>query len=328
MIGCNIAHTQHDVAPSTADGFLADVLRGLSTRHKHLPCKYFYDEAGSRLFERICSLPEYYPTRAELEILARDGRQIAARIGPNCLLVEFGSGSGIKTRVLLDRLAAPAAYIPVDISREQLLASARALVRDYPGLEVRPVCADFTLPFEIPPIGSAARKRVVYFSGSTIGNFPPDKARQLLRQTARLCGAGGGMLLGADLKKDPRLLHAAYNDGQGVTAAFNLNLLVRINRELGADFRVEHFWHHALYNPRKGRIEMHLVSSIDQRVRIADHQIFIAEGEPICTEYSYKYSVADLNELAAASGFAVEQLWIDESRCFCVLYLAVRTNGV
>jgi len=326
MIGGNGAHIPHDLA-ATVDGFRGDVLRGLSAPHKELPCKYFYDETGSRLFERICALPEYYPTRVELAILARDGREMAERLGPDCLLVEFGSGSSVKTRALLDRLPAPAAYIPVDISREQLLASARALVRDYPGLEVRPVCADFTHPFEIPAIGRPARKRVVYFPGSTIGNFAPDQARQLLARTARLCGPNGGMLLGADLKKDPRLLDAAYNDRQGVTAAFNLNLLIRINRELGADFRVEHFWHHALYNPREGRIEMYLISRRDQHVRVADQQIFLAEGEPICTEYSYKYSVADLNELAAASGFAVERLWTDESRYFCVSYLAVRTNG-
>ena len=255
MIGGNGAHLLHDVAP-TADGFRADVLRGLSAPHKELPCKYFYDERGSRLFERICTLPEYYPTRTELAILGRDGREMAERLGPHSLLVEFGSGSSVKTRALLDRLETPAAYIPVDISREQLLASARALIRDYPDLEVRPVCADFTLPFEIPAVSRPACKRVVFFPGSTIGNFPPDKARQLLTRAARLCGTNGGMLLGADLKKDPQLLHAAYNDSQGVTAAFNLNLLVRINRELGADFRVEQFWHHALYNPIEGRIEI------------------------------------------------------------------------
>lgn len=326
MIGGNGAHLPHDLA-SAADSFRADVLRGLLEQHKELPCKYFYDETGSRLFERICALPEYYPTRAELAILGRDSREMAERLGPNCLLMEFGSGSSVKTRALLDCLAAPAAYIPVDISREQLLASARALVRDYPDIEVRPVWADFTLPFEIPAVSRPARKRVVYFPGSTIGNFSPHQARQLLTRTARLCGPNGGMLLGADLKKDPRLLHAAYNDREGVTAAFNLNLLVRINRELRADFRVEHFWHHALYNPREGRIEMYLVSRLDQHVRVGDREIFLAEGEPICTEYSYKYSVADLNEMAAASGFAVERLWMDESKYFCVLYLTVRAGG-
>ncbi len=326
MIGNGCALDSQALAPVT-DGFLADVLRGLSAHHKELPCKYFYDETGSRLFERICALPEYYPTRAELAILKRDSREMAARMGPDCLLVELGSGSGVKTRALLDHLVAPVAYVPVDISREQLLASARALVRDYPAIEVRPLCADFTLPFEIPAVGRPARGRMVYFPGSTIGNFSPEQARHLLTRMARLCAPNGGMLLGADLKKDPRMLHAAYNDRQGVTAAFNLNLLVRINRELGADFGVERFWHHALYNPREGRIEMYLVSRLDQRVRVGDREIFLAEGEPICTEYSYKYSVADLTALAAASGFAVEQSWMDESRYFCVLYLAARTDG-
>jgi len=325
MIGTNCA-VEND-APTTA-GFRADVIRGLSERHKELSCKYFYDEKGAQLFERICTLPEYYPTRAELAILARHGREMAEHIGPDCLLVEFGSGASVKTRALLDRLTTPAAYIPVDISREQLLETARSLIRDYPGLEVRPVCADFTLPFDLPAISRPARKRVVYFPGSTIGNFPPDKARQLLGRAARLCAPNGGMLLGADLKKDPRLLHAAYNDRQGVTAAFNLNLLVRINRELCGDFRPGQFWHHALYNPLEGRVEIYLVSRLDQYVNVAGHRFFLAEGEPICTEYSYKYSATDLNELASASGFTVEQLWMDESRYFCVLYLTVNGNEV
>ncbi|HTY54356.1 MAG TPA: L-histidine N(alpha)-methyltransferase [Candidatus Binataceae bacterium] len=321
MIGINGAL---DVREPTTDGFREDILSGMSRPHKELPCKYFYDERGSQLFERICTLPEYYPTRTELAIVARHGREMAARLGPDCLLVEFGSGSSLKTRSLLDVLSSPAAYVPVDISREQLLDTARSLIRDYPGLEVRPVYADFTEPFEIPAINRPVRKRVVYFPGSTIGNFPPDKARQLLARAARLCGPNGGMLLGADLKKDPRLLHAAYNDRQGVTAAFNLNLLVRINRELGANLNLDQFWHHALYNPIEGRVEIYLVSRVDQRVTIADRQFFLAEGEPICTEYSYKYNAADLHQLAAASGFAVEQIWMDESRFFSVLYLAVR----
>jgi L-histidine N-alpha-methyltransferase len=323
MIGTNGATQESRL---TTDSFRDDILRGLSAAHRELPCKYFYDATGAELFERICKLPEYYPTRAELAILASHGNEMADRLGPDCMLIEFGSGSSTKTRALLDRLKSPAAYVPVDISREQLLDTARSLIRDYPGLEVRPVYADFTLPFEIPASNQPSRKRVVYFPGSTIGNFDPDKAHELLRRAARLAGPGGGMLLGADLKKDPRLLHSAYNDRQGVTAAFNLNLLVRINRELRGNFRVDQFWHHALYNPLEGRVEIYLVSRQDQRVDVADHQFFIAEGEPICTEYSYKYSVADLTELAADAGFAVEQLWTDKARYFCVLYLAVRSN--
>ena len=301
-------------------------MRGLSAHHKELPCKYFYDETGSRLFERICALPEYYPTRAELAILKRDSREMAARMGPDCLLVELGSGSGVKTRALLDHLVAPVAYVPVDISREQLLASARALVRDYPAIEVRPLCADFTLPFEIPAVGRPARGRMVYFPGSTIGNFSPEQARHLLTRMARLCAPNGGDAARRRLEERSPDAARRLQRSEGVTAAFNLNLLVRINRELRADFGVERFWHHALYNPREGRIEMYLVSRLDQRVRVGDREIFLAEGEPICTEYSYKYSVADLTALAAASGFAVERSWMDESRYFCVLYLAARTE--
>jgi dimethylhistidine N-methyltransferase len=311
-----------DTSPSTA-AFRADVLRGLSAPQKELACKYFYDEAGSELFERITHLEEYYPTRTELAIMRRHARDMAALIGPRCLLVEFGSGSSQKTRLLLDHLVEPLAYVPIDVSSEHLRRSAAALAADYPSVEVLPICADFTRPVEVPARAAPAARRVIYFPGSTIGNFTLPEAQRLLRQSARWCGAGGAMLLGADLKKDPRLLHDAYNDRLGVTAAFNTNLLARINRELGADFPLHEFWHHAFYNSSEGRIEMHLVCKRAQKVRVAGREFTLAEGESIRTEYSYKYSPADLDGLARSSGLRVQGDWTDGRGYFCVLYLTV-----
>ena len=303
--------------------FRADVLHGLSAAAKAIPSKYFYDEAGSKLFDRVCELEEYYPTRIELAIMERHADEMADLAGPSCLLIEYGSGSSVKSRLLLDRLAAPAAYVPVDISREHLRASAAALARAYPRLEVLPVCADFTRPLDLPAPGRQARRRVVYFPGSTVGNFTPEEAAHLLRRTARLGGPGSGMLLGVDLKKDPAVLHAAYNDWQGVTAAFNLNLLTRINRELGADFQTERSGTTPFTTPREGRIEMHLISRGEQRVRIGQRVFPLAEGEAIRTEYSYKYSPADLRRLAAAGGYEVRRLWTDERNYFSVAYLTI-----
>ncbi len=308
-----------DLAP--ADDFRADVLRGLAVPAKELPCKYFYDDAGSRLFERICELPEYYPTRTELGIMRRHVGAMAAELGPDCLLIEYGSGSSVKSRLLLEHLQRPAGYVPVDLARTALVGSATALAGHFPDLDVRPVCGDFTRPLPLPALPRRPRRRVVYFPGSTIGNLTADEAAALLRQTARLCGPGGGMLLGADLKKDPAVLHAAYNDAQGVTAAFNLNLLARINRDLDGDFRLDRFWHHAFYNAPAGRIEMHLVSRTEQRVGVGEASFALAEGETIRTEYSHKYSPADLGRLAAAGGFAVRRTWVDDRRYFAVLYL-------
>ena len=303
--------------------FRADVLRGLSAAVKAIPCKYFYDEAGSKLFDRICELEEYYPTRTELTIMEQHVQEMADLAGPACLLVEYGSGSSVKSRLLLDRLETPAAYVPVDISREHLRSSASALARAYPHLEVLPICADFTQPLDLPVPALPFRRRLIYFPGSTIGNFTPAEAIRLLRRTAQLGGPGSGLLLGVDLKKDPQILHAAYNDRRGVTAAFNLNLLERINRELGADFQTAQFWHHASYNPREGRIEMYLISQREQRVRIGSQAFTLAEGEAIRTEYSYKYNSADLRHLAKAGGYEVRRVWTDERNHFCVAYLIV-----
>jgi dimethylhistidine N-methyltransferase len=302
---------------------LAEVLAGLGRRRKRLPCKYFYDAEGSRLFDRICELDEYYLTRTELAIMHRHAGEMAAAIGDRALLIEYGSGSSTKTRVLLDRLTSPAAYVPIDISGDHLSQSAHSLAHAYPHLDVLPVCADYTTRFHVPEPDVSATRRVVYFPGSTIGNFEPDDALAFLRRIARVCGPGGGLLIGVDLKKDPSVLHAAYNDAQGVTAAFNLNLLARLNRDLGADFDVSAFAHYAFYNPRRGRIEMHLVSRAPQRVRIDGETIPFADGESIFTESSYKYAMLDFTDLAKRAGFNSEQVWTDAQRRFSVHYLVV-----
>jgi L-histidine Nalpha-methyltransferase len=312
------------ILDAVSERFRADVLKGMRARHKELPCKYFYDETGSALFEQITNLEEYYLTRTELAIMHRHAREMATLLGPRCLLVEYGSGSSLKTRLLLERMREPSAYIPVDVSEEFLHSSAEALSQEFPELEVIPLCADFTRPFNLPMPTLPAKRRVVYFPGSTIGNFEPDETLALLRQTAILCGRGGGLLLGADLRKDPRIIEAAYNDLQGVTAAFNRNILVHINRELGANFAVEQFAHRAFYNSSAGRIEMHLVSLQGQTVHIGDAEFHLAEGESIRTEYSHKYGFGDLVHLATRSGFEVQRLWTDEKKYFSVLYLTVQ----
>jgi dimethylhistidine N-methyltransferase len=302
--------------------FRADVLRGLRSATKELPCKYFYDAAGAQLFEEICTLDEYYLTRTELAIMQRHAPAMAHLLGPNCLLIEYGSGTSIKTRLLLDHLSQPAAYVPIDISGVHLQETALRLRRQYPRLVIVPLCADFV---DLPalPIDPKAHK-VVYFPGSTIGNFTPGEATRLLRRTAQMCGPGGGLLLGADLQKDPRVHHAAYNDTKGITAAFNLNLLKHINRELDADFRLDRFWHHAPYNPREGRVEMYLISRERQAVHAADEEFILAKCEPIRTEYSYKYTMNDLADIATSAGFEVRQHWNDEQDYFTVQYLVVR----
>ncbi len=309
--------------PTQTDTFRADILTGLQRPQKQLPAKYFYDAAGSWLFDRITELDEYYLTRTELRIMRRDADRMAARCGPQCLLVELGAGSLVKVRLLLDRLYRPAGYVPVDVSGNHLHAAAETLVRDYPNLAVLPVCADFTQDFPLPDV--AADRRVVYFPGSTIGNFDPAEVETLLRRIARLVGRGGGLLLGVDLQKDPRVIEAAYNDRQGVTAAFNRNLLARINRELAADFDLDAFQHRAFYNRARSRIEMHLVSLSDQRVRIGDAEFQFRAGETIHTENSYKYNLAELNYRAARSGLRMDNVWTDEQDYFAVLYFA--TDG-
>ncbi|MBY0515167.1 MAG: L-histidine N(alpha)-methyltransferase [Gemmataceae bacterium] len=318
--------TNTELAACPTDRFRADVLAGLSRPRKRLPAKYFYDAAGSRLFDRITELPEYYPTRTELGILRTHAGEMARRCGPRCLLIELGAGSLTKVRLLLDRLDRPASYVPVDVSGDHLRSAAAALADDYPALDVAPVAADFTRPFAVPDV--AAARRVVFFPGSTVGNFDPPAAEALLRRVARLVGPGGGLLLGIDLRKAPAVLERAYNDAAGVTAAFNRNLLVRVNRELGADFAPEAFRHAAFYADARSRVEMHLVSTAPQRVRVGGAAFDFRAGETIHTENSYKYDVAAFAARAAGCGLRLETTWTDARRYFAVLYLsAVPARG-
>lgn len=314
-----------DLHPSTGS-FLANVMEGLTNGRKRLSCMYFYDRRGSELFDQICETDEYYLTRTELAITEANASEMASLIGVQSVLIEFGSGSSLKTRLLLDRLEALVAYVPVDISKGHLLAAARALAIDYPHIPVRPVCADFMEPLTLPDGLDPSARRVVYFPGSTIGNFPPTKARKCLAQVAKLCGPGGGLLLGTDLKKDRARLEAAYNDADGVTAAFNLNLLARINRELGADFQCDQFQHKSEYNEDRGRIESSLVSLGDQVVTLGEAQISFDKGEEIVTEYSQKYSRDDIDALARVAGFEVSKVWTDPQRLFSVQFLTVRSR--
>jgi dimethylhistidine N-methyltransferase len=309
------------IAKRTNEQFLADVLTGLSRPQKRLPAKYFYDAAGSRLFDRITQLDEYYLTRTELEIMRAHSSAMAARLGPRCLVIEPGAGSLVKVRLLLDALDRSAGYVPIDVSGAHLQRAVEELATVYSKLEVVPLVADFTRPFEIPSI--ASRRRVVYFPGSTLGNFDPPDADALLRRMAQIVGPGGALLLGVDLRKDASVLEPAYDDARGVTAAFNRNLLVRINRELGADFDPTAFRHRAFYNHSRSRIEMHLVSRTDQRVVIGDREFAFAADESIHTENSYKYDLAEFARRAVKCGLRVDQSWTDERRYFAVLYLSV-----
>jgi dimethylhistidine N-methyltransferase len=310
----------HNPSPVQTASF-EEVMRGLRSPQKELPCKLFYDERGSELFEQITLLDEYYPTRAELRIMRTAGADIAAQLGPDCLLFEFGSGSSTKTRILLDHLERPAGYVPIDISRELLLESAAALTRAYPGLRVVPVCGDYNATLQFPAQLPAGRRRVAYYPGSTIGNFVPEDARRFLARLAELCGRDGGLLIGVDLKKDPLMLHRAYNDALGVTADFNRNILVRLNREFGADFVLDQFRHYAFYNPVFDRVEMHLVSLVEQNVRLRGVNIHFDRGESIWTEASYKYNPPEFRALAGSAGWRVERIWTDDRGLFSVQYL-------
>lgn len=312
--------TLHDYEPQAGD-MRAEVLAGLTTNPKTLPCKYFYDERGSELFDAICELPEYYLTRTELAIMQSHAAEMATVLGARVLLVEPGSGTSAKTRLLLDKLHWPCAYVPVDISREHLIKAADQLNRHYPDLEVLPVCADFSQAFALPAPHHPAARTVIYFPGSTIGNFEPDATVALLEQLLRLAGRKGALLIGVDLNKDRTMLEAAYNDAAGVTAAFNLNLLARLNRELRSDFDTSRFRHRAVFNPAEGRIEMHLDSLENQTVNIADETVHFRTGESIITEYSYKHTLPGFAALAAQAGWKVQQVWTDDRRWFSVQYL-------
>lgn len=303
--------------------FAGDLIRGLGCKPKEIPCKYFYDARGSELFDRICRLPEYYQTRTEMALLRHHANEIARLMGARVELIEFGAGSLAKVRILLDALPEPKSYVPIDISGDYLLDVVVGLEEDYPEMTLRPVIADFTQLLTLPPKEQAVSRRVGFFPGSTIGNFTREAAVTFLRNAAAVL-RGGGLLIGTDLVKDPAILHAAYNDQAGVTAAFNKNLLLRANRELGANFDLNQFAHHACYNPIARKIEMYLVSLVRQTVRVAGKIVRFAEGEAIHTEDSHKYTIEGFTELAVEAGFALRKTWADEHKLFAIHWLETR----
>jgi dimethylhistidine N-methyltransferase len=301
------------------EDFRNAVVAGLSGSPRAIPAKFLYDARGSALFDEICELPEYYLTRTETAILRERSAEIARLAGPGCALVEFGAGSSVKSRLLLEGMDL-ALYAPIDISREHLEGTAARLRRDYPRLTIEPVCGDYMALDALPGVTGAAR-RLGFFPGSSIGNLEPHEAVAFLRRARSLLGDEGALLLGADLKKDPGRLHAAYNDAAGVTAAFTLNLLRRMNRELHATFDLKGFAHEAFYNPVEGRIEIYFRSLRDQSAIVADRSFVFAAGERIHTEYSYKYDLAGLQEMARDGGFRIDRTWTDPDRLFAVNYL-------
>ncbi len=313
--------TADQLTPATSD-LLSDVIAGLSSDPRTLPCKYFYDEQGAALFQKICELPEYYITRTEIDILDRCRGEIASQLGPKVELIGLGTGAGTKTRILIEALENPAAYIPVDISEKQLRKSTARFQKIFPNLEILPVCADYLQPVVLPLPRHKPARNVVYFPGSTIGNFEPNEALEFLRRIAKVSGQGGGLLIGVDLQKDQNVIEAAYNDRAGVTAQFNLNLLTHINRETGANFDLKRWRHRAIYDSEAGRIEMYLISETDQTVRIQDRQFDFRAGEKILTEHSYKHTPEGFISLARQAGFDFVKLWTDDARLFGVFYFS------
>lgn len=311
----------HDMAPDTQD-FRDALIEGLSRRHRAIPCRFLYDERGSHLFDQICELPEYYPTRTEIAILQRIAPAIAAIAGPGAQLVELGSGSSAKVGILLDALDRPDSYVPIDISREHLRAAARRIQAIYPRLRVEAVCADFGQAFDLPAVRGQGR-RLGFYPGSTIGNLEPAEAVSFLAGWADRLGPGALMIVGVDLRKDRAILEPAYDDPQGVTAAFSLNVLARANRELGTDFTLAAFRHRALYDAGTGRMGIDLVSLCDQSVRLGDRRFDFAEGEALHIENSWKYTIDDFQAMARRAGFAPAEIWTDARSLFSVHLLEV-----
>jgi dimethylhistidine N-methyltransferase len=309
--------TFFDFRPDT-DNMLEEVKASLGSTPKRLSPKFFYDARGSRLFDKICRLPEYYPTRTEVSIYKSSAHDMARTIGENVCLLELGSGSSEKIRLILEAVR-PAMYIPLDISREHLLQSSLRLSYDYPWLDIRAACVDYSQAWQAPLVPHTRRK-VVFFPGSSIGNFEPDEAVALLSSVRKLCGQTGGLLIGFDCLKPAHILESAYNDAAGVTAEFNRNILHHLNRKLGADFNVERFAHKAFFNQQEGRIEMHLVSLDKQEVHLGEATFHFDKQETIHTESSYKYDPDQFSELLARAGFVLRQLWTDEKNWFAVAY--------
>lgn len=309
-----------DLAPEE-DRFVEEVLAGLRAPQKTLPPKFFYDERGSRLFDEICGLDEYYPTRTETSILQAHLDDITDALGDSVILVEYGSGSSVKTRLLLDAIPDATAYVPIDISREHLLTTAEQLKHQYPHIDVLPVCADYSQSIRLGLFPTPGTRLSVFFPGSTIGNFLPEHASAFMRRVHRLVGTGGGLLIGVDLVKNPAIIEAAYDDPGGVTAAFNRNILLHINRRAGANFDPDRFEHRAPWSASMSRIEMRLRALEDMTVNVAGEPIRFCSGEDIITEYSHKYSLERFAELAAGAGFTIENVWTDDRDWFSVQYL-------
>jgi dimethylhistidine N-methyltransferase len=305
------------------ENFREEVLRGLAKSPRQLPCKYFYDDRGAQLFQQICDLPEYYITRTEIEILRLHGADMAKALGSQIELIGLGTGAGTKTRILLEELHDPLVYVPIDISKEQLENSCARFQEMFPRLQILPVCADYLEPLELPLPRHVSSRSVVYFPGSTIGNYEPEAASEFLARVVELAGDGGGLLIGVDLQKDRHVLERAYNDSAGVTAQFNKNLLARINRELAADFDLNNWRHHAIYNSTEGRIEIYLISDKEQVAHIGAHEFQFRAGEEILTEYSYKHTIPGFIDLARQAGFEFAQVWTDDARWFGVFYFTV-----
>jgi dimethylhistidine N-methyltransferase len=315
------ADTQSQECLARREPLIADLLRGLRDEPKHVSPSYFYDARGSALFDAICELPEYYVTRTETQILETHASDIASCLGEEALLVEFGSGASVKTRILLNELKQLSAYVPVEISRSHLLDAAQRISNNYPHVEVLPVCADFTLPFDLPKPKRPPLRTVMFFPGSTIGNFDPSAAIELMRLMRNQAGPGGGLVIGTDLVKDPVVLRRAYNDAAGVTAQFNLNMLRRLNREFGTNFDLAAFTHEAIWNAADSRIEMHLISERNQAITLDGEQVRFALGERLVTEHSHKYTLEDFRAQAAAAGWRACREWLDDRRYFAVHYL-------
>jgi dimethylhistidine N-methyltransferase len=314
---------QLDKYDSERESLINEVITGFEKPQKRLPCKLFYDKRGSALFDEICGLDEYYPTRTEVGIMKENIDEICSFLGSSCLLVELGSGSSIKIRLLLENLRNPSGYVPIDISEEHLIESVKSLAADYPGLRIMPVYADYTQPFSLPKFDFPFSHTVFFYPGSTIGNFTPDSASMFLGRIAKHSDRGSGLLIGVDLVKDVKTLEDAYNDRKGVTAEFNLNILTRLNREIGTDFDVAKWKHKAFFNPRDSRIEMHLGSVINQRVKVDGTSFRFRKDETILTEYSYKYTLEGFEALVS-DHYSVERVWTDRDKKFSVQYLKIR----
>ena len=307
----------------TQEDILIEVIEGLNKFPKQLPSKLFYDEKGSKLFDEICELNEYYPTRTELKIMQDNIEEMSALLGEGTLLIELGSGSSIKIKLLLNNIPGLAGYIPVDISERHLINSAGTLKEEYPHVDIYPLVADYTKMFEIPRIRNPYDHIAIYFPGSTIGNFTRTEAKDFLGRIAQIAGSNGGLVIGVDLKKDRKILEAAYNDKKEITAEFNLNILSHINNELDVKFDLNKFRHYAFFNEELGRIEMHLISKTEQSVRLNGSTIRFEKGEHIITEYSYKYTLQEFAKLAA-DYFRVNKVWVDKNNLFSVQYLRVK----